>query len=97
VIVLKGADTVIAHPDGRARVNRNAPPWLATAGSGDVLAGIIAGLLAQGYSPLTAACDGVWLHGAAGAKGGQGLIASDLPDLLPPLLKNMGADPKNAL
>lgn len=90
VVVLKGADTVIATPDGQTRVNTNAPVWLATAGSGDVLAGIIAGLMAQGQCPLTAALEGVWLHGAAGEAMGRGLIASDLPEVLPKVLKNLG-------
>jgi hydroxyethylthiazole kinase-like uncharacterized protein yjeF len=97
VLVLKGADTVIADPDGKAWVNGNAPPWLATAGSGDVLAGIIAGLMAQGYYPLTAALDGVWFHGEAGVVAGKGLIASDLPEVLPKVLKNIWAESKNAL
>jgi NAD(P)H-hydrate epimerase len=97
VVVLKGADTVIASPEGAARVNVNAPPWLATAGSGDVLAGIIAGLMAQGTRPFQAARAGVWLHGAAGTALGPGLIATDLPDILPEVLENIGADPKNAL
>ena len=88
-VLLKGPDTVIASPDGRVAVNANAPPYLATAGSGDVLAGFVVGLMAQGLPAFEAACAGAWFHGACATAFGPGLIADDLADMLPGVLRKI--------
>ena len=89
VVVLKGADTVIADPNGHAAINTSGTPWLATAGSGDVLAGVIGGYLAQGLSGFEAAAKGVWVHGRAAELAGAGLIAEDLIACLPEVVSEL--------
>ncbi len=93
VVLFKGADTVIADPSGRAPINsahyERAAPWLATADSGDVLAGMITGLLARGLDPMSAAESAAWLHVEAGRTLGPGLIAEDIPEALPDVLKRV--------
>jgi hydroxyethylthiazole kinase-like uncharacterized protein yjeF len=94
VIVHKGPDTVIADNGGRAAIHAaqgaSAAPWLATAGTGDVLAGMVVGLLARGAAPFEAAQTAVWMHGAAAKRFGPGLIAEDLPEQVPAILKDIG-------
>ncbi|MEK9754517.1 MAG: ADP/ATP-dependent (S)-NAD(P)H-hydrate dehydratase, partial [Rhodospirillaceae bacterium] len=89
VVLLKGADTVIAAPDGGAAINATGTPFLATAGSGDVLAGMVVALLAQGMAPFDAAATAAWLHGTAAEMFGPGLIAEDLVDAVPDALDEL--------
>ncbi len=86
---MKGADTVVAAPDGLSSISENAPPWLATAGSGDVLAGLVTGLCAQGMAAFDAAAAAVWMHGELAVIFGPGLIADDMADLLPGVLQRL--------
>ncbi len=94
VVLFKGADTVIAEPSGRCAINsahyERAAPWLATAGSGDVLAGFITGLLARGFAPMEAAETAAWLHVECALKFGPGLIAEDIPEQLPAVFRDLG-------
>ncbi len=94
VVLFKGPDTVIAAPDGRCSINASvyerSAPWLATAGSGDVLAGFITGLLARGFAPMHAAESGAWLHTECALSFGPGLIAEDLPEQLPKVFRTLG-------
>lgn len=96
IVVLKGADTVVAAPDGSASINATTSPFLASAGTGDVLAGMVLGLLAQGMPAFEAASAAVWLHGAAAVAIGPGLIAEDLPEALPKVLRNLRGSAKNS-
>lgn len=89
LVLLKGPDTVVAEPGGHATISTGGPPWLATAGSGDVLSGLIGGLLAQGMPAFQAASAAVWLHAEAGRRFGPGLIAEDLPETLPRVLREL--------
>lgn len=89
IVLLKGRETLVAAPDGRLAINPPAPAWLATAGSGDVLAGLIGGLLAQRTPSFEAACCGAWIHARAAALHGPGLISEDLPDLVPEVLADL--------
>ena len=86
VVLLKGPETIVAAPDGRLAINHHASPWLATAGSGDVLAGLICGVLAQGNTAFEAACIGAWLHGDIGVRAGPGLTADGMMDWIPLVL-----------
>jgi hydroxyethylthiazole kinase-like uncharacterized protein yjeF len=96
IIVLKGAETVIAAPDGRVRINQNGSPWLATAGTGDVLSGMIGGLIAQRMDSFEAACAAVWIHANAADRFGPGLIAEDLSEIMSQSLNALWLDRQNA-
>jgi hydroxyethylthiazole kinase-like uncharacterized protein yjeF len=96
IIVLKGTETVIAAPDGRVRINQNGSPWLATAGTGDVLSGMIGGLIAQRMDSFEAACAAVWIHADAADRFGAGLIAEDLSEIMPQSLKALWLDRQGA-
>ena len=94
-ILLKGPVTVIAALNGQTAINHHTTPWLATAGSGDVLTGLICGLLAQGSAPFDAACIGAWLHGDIGVRGGPGLTADRMLDLIPLVLAGCVGEREN--
>jgi NAD(P)H-hydrate repair Nnr-like enzyme with NAD(P)H-hydrate dehydratase domain len=96
VVLLKGSDTIVASPDGRAAINASAPPWLATAGTGDVLAGLIAGFLAQRLPPWEAAAAAAWVHGRAAAIAGRYLVVEDLLLALPRALGETSAAAESA-
>jgi hydroxyethylthiazole kinase-like uncharacterized protein yjeF len=89
VIVFKGPDTVVSAPDGLSAITEQAPPWLATAGTGDVLAGMITGLCAQGMSPFDAAVAAVWMHAELARTIGPGMISEDMPDVMPTLVQRL--------
>ncbi len=89
IVVLKGQRTIIACPDGRMKMNFHASPYLASAGTGDVLAGMITGLLAQGMLAFEACCAAVWMHGEAAIRFGPGMVAGDIPDLIPYILSDL--------
>jgi len=89
VVIIKGPDTVVAAPDGLSAISEGSPPWLATAGTGDVLAGMITGLCAQNMSPFDAAAAGIWMHSELARTFGPGLIAEDMADMIPPLLQRL--------